>query len=174
MAVTPNMMTTQPNLGSFLSVFASEREPSLNLALCHIVQPICDGWQQKQRRLTQADQSDRTMTSLSRRGEQCHTVEMLGMPAAQAKANKQHKHSSKYFAYTIKYKIVIGIDTKIQSTLGPKHDQINTALIAHHLKVGTNWTLAESSAQFSLSSSVIVGHSNHLSTTEQFLVRLRK
>lgn len=114
------------------------------------------------------------MTSLSRRGEQCHTVEMLGMPAAQAKANKQHKHSSKYFAYTIKYKIVIGIDTKIQSTLGPKHDQINTALIAHHLKVGTIWTLAESSAQFSLSSSVIVGHSNHLSTTEQFLVRLRK
>lgn len=99
---------------------------------------------------------------------------MLGMPAAQAKANKQHKHSSKYFAYTIKYKIVIGIDTKIQSTLGPKHDQIDTALIAHHLKVGTNWTLAESSAQFSLSSSVIVGHSNHLSTTEQFLVRLRK
>lgn len=88
--------------------------------------------------------------------------------------NKQHKHSSKYFAYTIKYKIVIGIDTKIQSTLGPKHDQINTALIAHHLEVGANWTLAESSAQFSLSSSVIVGRSNHLSTNERFLVRWRK
>lgn len=114
------------------------------------------------------------MTSLSHRGELCHTVGMLGTHVYPRKANKQHKHLSKYFAYTIKYKIVIGIDTKIQSTPGPKHDQINTALIAHHLEVGTNWTLAESSAQFSLSSYVIVGRSNHLSTNEQFLVRWRK
>lgn len=114
------------------------------------------------------------MTSVSHRGEQCHTVVMLGTQAAPSKANKEYKHSSKYFAYTIKYETVIGIDTKIQSTPGPKHDQINTALIAHHLGVGTNWTLAESSAQFSLSSYVIVVHSNHLSTNEQFLVRWRK
>lgn len=45
---------------------------------------------------------------------------------------------------------------------------MNTALIAHHPEVGSSWTLAESSAQFSLTSSVIVGHSNHLSTNEQF------
>lgn len=65
------------------------------------------------------------------------------------------------FAYTIKYKTEMGIATKIQSTPGPKHDQINTALIAHHLEVGMKWTLAESSVQFSLSSYVIVGWSNH-------------
>lgn len=145
---------------------------ALNLAQCHTVQPICNGWQQKQRRLTQSDQSDRTKTSVSHRGEQCLTVGMLG--TIRGKADRQHKHSSKYFAYKIKCKIVIGIGTKIQSTPGPKHDQINTALIAHHLEVGTNWTLAESSAQFSLSSYVIVGRSNHLSTNEQFLVRWRK
>ena len=118
----------------------------------------------KQRRLTRADQSDRTMTSVSRSGE--HSAVQQG--CSSRKANKQHKHSSKCSAYTIKYKIVIGIGPKIQSTPGPKHDQINMALIAHHLEVGTNWTLAESSAQFSLSSYVIVGRSNHLSTNEQF------
>lgn len=62
-----------------------------------------------------------------------------------------------HFAYTITYKTEMGIGTKIQSTPGPKHDQINTALIAHHLEVGMKWTLAESSVQFSLSCYVIVG-----------------
>lgn len=78
-----------------------------------------------------------------------------------AKANKQLKCSSIHFAYTIKYKTEMRIGTKFQSTPGPKHDQINTALIAHHLEVGMKWTLAESSVQFSLSSYVIVGWSNH-------------
>lgn len=119
-----------------ISVYLLLKErQALNLALCHIVSPVCDGWQQKQRRLTQADQSNRTMTSVSHRGEQRHTVVMPGMHAALRKTKKQHKHSSKYFAYTIKCKVVIGIGPKIQSTPGPKHDQINTALIAHHLEV---------------------------------------
>ena len=55
----------------------------------------------------------------------------------------------------------MGIGTKIQSTLGLKHDQINTDLIAHHLELGMKWTLAESSVQFSLSIYVIAGWSNH-------------
>lgn len=80
---------------------------------------------------------------------------------APAKANKQLKCLSMHFAYTITYKTEMGIGTKIQSTPGPKHDQINTALIAHHLEVGMKWTLAESSVQFSLSCYVIVGWSNH-------------
>lgn len=172
MVIIPDIMTTQPNLGSFLSVFASEGETgskfgSVSHSLANLwilatnVKKIDSGWSKQQNN----DKREPQRGAVSYSRDAWH---------APSKANKQHKHSSKYFAYTIKYKIVIGIGTKIQSTPGPKHDQINTALIAHHLEVGTNWTLAESSAQFSLSSYVIVGRSNHLSTNEQFLVRWRK
>lgn len=169
MVVIPDIMTTQPNLGSFLSVFASEGETgsefgSVSHSLANLrwlavkAKKIDSGWSKRQNN----DKCE------PQRGAVPYSS------AAPSKAHKQRKHSSKYFAYTIKYKIVIGIGTKIQSTPGPKHDQINTALIAHHLEVGTNWTLAESSVQFSLSSYVIVGRSNHLSTNELFLVRWRK
>lgn len=172
MVVILEIMTTQPNLGSFLSVCVSEGETvsefgSVSHSLANLwwlaatAKKIDWGWSKRQN--NDKCESKREAVPYSR--DAWHAL---------GKANKQHKCSSKYFAYTIKYKIVIGIGTKIQSTPGSKHDQINTALITHHLEVGFKWTLAESSAQFSLSSYVIVGRSNHLSTNEQFLVRWRK
>lgn len=66
------------------------------------------------RRLTRADQSDATMTSVTYRGKRCHSAGEAWHAAGEA--NKQHECSSKHFACTIKCKIVIGIDTKIQSS----------------------------------------------------------
>lgn len=172
MVVILEIMITKPNLGSFLSVFVSEGEAvsefgcvSHSLAnlwwLAAKAKTIDWGWSKQQNN----DKCESQTEAVAYSRDAWHAL---------GKANKQHKCSSKYFAYTIKCKIVIGIGTKIQSTPGPKHDQINTALITHHLEVGIKWTLAESSAQFSLSSHVIVGCSNHLLTNEQFVVRWRK
>lgn len=67
MVTIPDIMTAPTNLGSSLSLFACEGQLFLNLALCQPRKSVMVG--SKRGRLIQADQSNRTMTSLSHRRE---------------------------------------------------------------------------------------------------------
>lgn len=88
--------------------------------------------------------TNRMMTSVNHLREHgntlpFHTAAVQASQSSKSTLTQIHNHQSKWFTYAIKTKTVIQKHTKILSTAGPKHDQINTALIAHHREVGTNW-----------------------------------